>query len=35
MTAHVLKLSLELLFGIINILILGWGNNRTNLLEKE
>jgi len=35
MTAHVLKLSLGLLFGIMNILSLGWGNSRTHLSEKE
>jgi hypothetical protein len=35
MTAHALKLSLGLLFGIRNILSLGWGNNRTHLLEKK
>jgi len=35
MTAHVLKLSLGLLFGINNILSLGWGNSRAHLSEKE
>jgi len=35
MTAHALKLSLGLLFGISNILSLGWGNSRTHLSEKE
>jgi hypothetical protein len=32
---HVLKLSLGLLFGISNILSLGWGNSRTHLSEKR
>ena len=35
MTAHALKLSLGMLFGISNILSLGWGNSRTHLSEKE
>jgi len=35
MTAHALKLSLGLLFGIRNILSLEWGNSRTRLSEKE
>jgi len=35
MTAHALKLSLWLLFGISNILSLRWGNNRTHLQEKK
>ena len=35
MTANALKLSLGLLFGISNILSLGWGNSRTHLSEKE
>jgi len=35
MIAHVLKLSLRLLFGISNILSLEWGNSRTHLSEKK
>jgi len=35
MIAHVLKLSLGLLFGIGNILILGWGNSRTYFVRKK
>jgi len=35
MTTHALKLSLGLLFGINNILSLGWGNSITHLSEKE
>jgi hypothetical protein len=35
MIEYGLKLSLRLLFGISNILSLGWGNSRTYLFEKE
>jgi hypothetical protein len=35
MNAHALKLSLGLLFGISNILSLGWGNSRTHLSKNE
>jgi hypothetical protein len=35
MIAHVLKQSFWLLFGISNILSLGWGNSKTHLSEKE
>jgi len=35
MTAHVLKLRLGLLFGISNILSLGWGNGRTHTFVKK
>jgi len=35
MTAHALKLSLGLLFGLINILSLGWGNSRTHLSKEK
>jgi len=35
MTAHALKPSLRLLFGIRNILSLRWGNSRTHLSERK
>jgi len=35
MTAYTLKISLKLLFGINNILSLGWDNSRTNLAKKK
>jgi len=35
LTEYDLKLSLGLLFGISNILGLGWGNSRTYLLEEK
>jgi len=35
MTAHALKLSLGLLFGISNVISLGWGNSRNICLKKK
>jgi len=35
MTAHVLKLCLGLLFGISNIISLGWGNSRTYFVRNR
>jgi len=35
MTSHAMKLSMGLLFGISNILSLGWGNSKTHLSEKQ